>query len=227
MKHACNIIDLGKIDYRGAYYLQKRIVEEIKFGLTRETILFCEHSSVITLGRTGKMSNLLGDIEDLKKVGIDFFKVDRGGDITTHEPGQITVYPIFDLKKRNEKDIHLYLNKLQEVIKLTLSDYNIKAEIIDGLTGVWVKKRKIASIGVGISHWITYHGLSVNVNNCLKTFSFVKPCGMDIEMTSLSKELNYEIDIEIFKSKLLDSFFKVFNLRKGVENEKSNFARIR
>lgn len=231
-KFACNIIDLSIIDYKKAYYHQKIIVDEIKLELTTDTILLCEHPPVITLGRLGKIDNLLIDSHTLKQYGIDFFKIDRGGDITAHEPGQLTVYPILDLKQRGEKDIRLYLNKLQQVVKSTLLAYNIQTKIIEGITGVWVGDKKIASIGIGISHWITYHGLTINVNNSLKTFSFIRPCGMEVEMTSVSKELNQEIDIEVFKSKLVDCFFKVFNLCssqsvKGVENEKSNFTRIR
>ncbi len=222
MKYTCNIIDLSKIDYRKAYYQQKRIVDEVKFKLSSDTVLLCEHFPVITLGRTGKIDNLLVDTGCLKEYGIDFFKIDRGGDITAHEPGQLIVYPIFDLKQRNEKDIRLYLNRLQQVVKSTLLTYSIETKIIEGITGVWVEKRKIASIGIGISQWITYHGLTINVNNSLKTFSFIRPCGMDIEMTSVANELNKPVDFSDFKSRLINSFIEIFNLKASISQRQPN-----
>ncbi len=212
MKTNCNIIDLGKISYKKAYAYQRRIVDEIKLKLRSDTLVLCEHLPVITLGRTGKIENLNTDTKELKSKKIDFFRIDRGGDITAHEPGQLTVYPIINLKARKEPDIRLYLNNLQLVILNTLWDFGINAQLIKDKTGVWVKDKKIASIGVGITQWITYHGLSINVTNSLETFSFIRPCGMDIGLTSLALELKGRIDFNQFKQKVVDNFKEVFKL---------------
>lgn len=208
----CKITDLGKVHYKDAYDFQKKIADEVKLKLNTHMLILCEHFPVITLGRVGKTENLLTPPQILAKQGIDFFKIDRGGDITAHEPGQITAYPIFDLKLRKEPDIRLYLDNLQEVILTTLSNFGIEAQIKEGKTGVWVKNKKIASIGISISRWVTCHGLTINVNNDLNTFYFIRPCDMDIEMTSLAAELGREIDLEHFKQELLSCFSRVFKL---------------
>lgn len=212
MKTDCNIIDLGKISYKKAYAYQRRIVDEIKLKLRADTLILCEHLPVITLGRTGKIENLLVGQKSLKAKGIDFFKIDRGGDISAHEPGQLTVYPILNLKARREQDIRLYLNNLQLVVLNTLWDFGVKAQLIKDKTGVWVNDKKIAAIGVGITQWITYHGLSINVVNSLETFSLIRPCGMDVSLTSLALELKGMVDFNQFKQKIIDNFKEVFKL---------------
>jgi len=231
MTFDCDIIDLGKISYKKAYHLQKRSLEELKLGLSNEALIICEHFPVITLGRSGNINNLLCDPNSLNAKGVDFFKIDRGGDITAHELGQLTIYPVFDLKMRKHQDIHVFLNNLQHVILNTLREFSLRAHVVQDKRGVWAGSKKIASIGIGISHWITYHGLTINVNNNLKIFSYIRPCGMDVEMTSVAKELGYSVDFNVFKHKLMDNFCKVFNLNikternKGVKNETSNLTR--
>lgn len=208
----CRIIDLGKTSYKDAYDFQRRIVDEVRFKLSSQHLILCEHFPVITLGRSGKTENLLVDNQTLKKEGIDFFKIDRGGDITAHEPGQLTIYPIFNLKARKEPDIHLYLNNLENVILDTLFDFGLKPKTIKHKRGIWIKNKKIASIGIGVSHWITYHGLSINVNNNLRTFSFIRPCGMDIEVTSVAKELGKPVNLNDFKQMIIAKFEEIFKL---------------
>ncbi len=222
MKFDCNLIDLGKIPYRKAYDLQKKAAEELKLGLSNEALIICEHPPVITIGRAGKLNNLLQDVISLYNEGIEFFKTDRGGDVTAHEPGQITLYPVLNLKARNQADIHLYLNNLQIVILELLTDFGLKAGLIQDKRGVWIRNRKIASIGIGISRWVTYHGLAINVNNNLKAFSYIRPCGMDVEVTSVSKELGYNVSLKLFKEKLISNFARVFNLNLKTENNTSN-----
>lgn len=212
MKTNCVFLDLGKISYKKAYTYQRRIIDEIKFKLRSDTLVLCEHLPVITLGRLGKIENLIVDKHFLKIKGIEFFKIDRGGDITAHEPGQLTVYPMLNLKNRHETDLRLYLNNLEMTILNTLWDYGIKAQLIKGKTGVWVSDKKIASIGVGVTQWITYHGLSINVVNNLETFSFIRPCGMNVEMTSVAKEAKVKVDFNEFKQKIIDNFKEVFKL---------------
>lgn len=212
MMHNCSIVDLGRISYKKAYLYQRKILDEIKLELRSDTLILCEHFPVITLGRTGKIENLIVDKYSLKARGIDFFKVDRGGDITAHEPGQLLVYPVLNLKKRNEPDIRKYLNNLQLVILNTLWDFGIKAQLKNEKTGVWIKDKKIASIGIGISQWVTFHGLSINVANSLETFSLIRPCGMDAALTSLARELKQRVDFSDFKQKIIEKFKEVFRL---------------
>jgi lipoate-protein ligase B len=222
MKYACNFIDLGTVGYRNSYCFQRKTVDEVKLGLSKETIIFCEHLPVITLGRTGKMSNLLAEKGVLEKESIEFFKIDRGGDITAHEPGQLTVYPILNLKQRREQDIRFYLTRLQNVALALFKEYNISAKLVKDKTGVWVKDEKIASIGIGITHWITYHGLSINIKNDLKTFSYIRPCGMDVKPTSMAVELDTNLNLEEVKICLIKKLQEIFQLE--VVYEKSNIA---
>ena len=140
------------------------------------------------------------------------FKIDRGGKITYHGPGQIVGYPIFNLNELRI-DVHTYLRKIEEVIILTLDDFGIKAERKDGLTGVWVGDEKVASIGIKVSHWVTMHGFALNVNTDLKFFDFIFPCGLkDVSMTSMEKILGFGVDIVDVKVNLKKKFEAVFDV---------------
>lgn len=197
------IIDLGRIDYEEAYRIQKDFVAERKAGRSQDTVLLAEHYEVFTIGRTGSRENLLFGEEELLKRGIKILRVDRGGDITFHGPGQLVLYPILDLKSRG-RDLHKYLRLLEEVVIVFLNEYSVSGTRINGRTGVWVEDKKIASIGIGSSNWITYHGLSVNINVDLNFFSMINPCGFKgIQMTSLDRVMHGKVALDEAKHRII------------------------
>jgi len=186
---------------------------------TENYLLFVEHPPVFTLGRSGNINNVLLSEERLKERSIEFFRTNRGGDITFHGPQQIVGYPILDLEKF-DTDIGHYLRNLEEVIILTLTDYGIKAGRSKGETGVWIdpdvsgKERKICAIGVRCSRWITMHGFAFNVNTDLSYFNYIIPCGIqDKQVTSLQKEWGKQIDFKEAKEKVKANFEKVFDVQ--------------
>jgi lipoyl(octanoyl) transferase len=176
---------------------------------TMDHLLFCEHPHVYTLGKSGDLSNLLLDEQGLEALGARFYKINRGGDITYHGPGQLVAYPILDLDYYFT-DIHKYLRYIEEAVIRVLADYGIAAGRIEGLTGVWLdaqdplKARKICAIGIRCSRWVTMHGLAFNVNTDLNYFKHIVPCGIDDKaVTSLAQELGREVPLDEIKSKLL------------------------
>jgi len=220
--------DLGLIDYKEAWDFQETLfksnvdakIENRRADKTvKETtnhLIFCEHPHVYTLGKSGDESHLLLSESLLKQKGATYYKINRGGDITYHGPGQIVGYPILDLDKFFT-DIHKYLRFLEEMIILTLTEYGIEAGRLDGFTGVWIdadnplKARKISAMGVRCSRWITMHGFAFNVNTDLDYFNNIVPCGIaDKQVTSLQKELNREIDLNEVKQKLKKHFTQLF-----------------
>jgi len=197
------IIDLGLIDYKEAWAKQKELFSEVKSGLTQHALLVCQHHPVITYGRNTDRKNILVPDEALNNLGISTYSVERGGDVTYHGPGQLTIYPIFNLDYL-KKDIHWFLRYLEELIMQGLDDFGIKGERREGLTGVWVNGRKIASIGIAIRSWITFHGLSINVKRAdLANFSLIRPCAMDIIVTSMESENKSAINIEGVKKRFI------------------------
>jgi lipoyl(octanoyl) transferase len=220
-----NYKDLGLISYSEALKVQENYfnknLEEKKSsgkGNTRNTLLFCEHKHVYTLGKSGAENNLLINDAFLKSINAEYYKSSRGGDITYHGPGQIVSYPILDLEKFNFL-ARKYIYNLEEVIIETLKEYNIKSERLDGATGVWLdtdnplKTRKICAIGVKVSRWISMHGFAFNINTDLSYFKHINPCGFsDKEVTSLKKELGKEVNIDEVKTKLLKNFSNIFGI---------------
>ncbi len=214
--------DLGEIDYKQAWDLQEsllaetvrqkvenRTLEPAQHFPPRHYLLFCEHPHVFTLGKSGAEAHLLADEQKLEEIGATYYKINRGGDITYHGPGQLVGYPIFDLD-HFFNDIHKYLRFLEESVILTLADYGIVAGRVYGLTGVWldgddpINARKICAFGVRCSRWVTMHGFAFNINNDLSYFNKIVPCGIaDKGVTSLSKELGREVNINEVKSKVL------------------------
>ena len=209
------LIDLGLIDYEDCYKIQKDLVRKRRSGEIEDTLILVEHNEVFTIGRTGGMENLLVPDETLFASGIKVLRVDRGGDITYHGPGQLIAYPIIDLKDA-AKDLHAYLRGLEEAAIRFLDDYLVRGERIAGKTGVWVAGRKIASVGVGSSNWVTFHGLSININCDLKLFSMINPCGMhDVEMTSLERIKGQKISMSEAKKYIVSRFKEIFGLNDG------------
>lgn len=205
-----HLIDLGTTDYISAYILQKEILEKIRQGNYKDTIIFCEHPHTITLGRNAELENIL--IEDLRleERGIKLYSVDRGGDVTYHGPGQLLIYLILDLSFWG-KDLRKFLRKLEILGLLTLKDFGIECEIREGLRGVWVKDRKIVSVGIGVKDWITYHGLSLNVNTDLSYFDLIRPCGLDTKMTSMEETLKERQNVDKVKERIFKNLESLFS----------------
>jgi lipoate-protein ligase B len=205
------ILDLGLIDYEECYKTQREMVVRRKLGEIDDTLILAEHNSVFTVGRTGDKKSLLVDEAYLKQKGIKVVDVDRGGDITFHGPGQLVVYPIIKLKDK-WRDLHKYMRDLEDVAMKFLKRYSVRPERRSGLTGVWAGGKKIASIGIGVSNWVTYHGLSINIKPDLEFFDMIYPCGLrDIKMTSLKALTGKDILIEETKDAILSDFDVVFN----------------
>ena len=200
------IVDLGLVDFKQALELQKKLFEQIKTGSLGSALVFCRHLPVITLGRRSSASNILAGSETLERSGIPVYPVDRGGDVTYHGPGQLVVYPVLHLSVF-KKDIHFYLRKLEETVIGLLRELGVNAGAREGFTGVWVGGAKIASIGICVRNWISYHGLALNVERGdLDNFSLIRPCGMDIEMTSLETLLGQKIDFGEIQRKFTRRF---------------------
>ena len=226
--------DLGTMRYKDAWIYQEELLQKnvsIKTQLrhltdqgiedenlqTRHYLLFVEHPPVFTLGKSGHMENVLLNEENLAKKGIDFFKINRGGDITFHGPEQLVGYPIFDLEKYYT-DIGKYLRNIEEIVIKILADYGIKGERSEGETGVWIdpqlkgKERKSCAIGVRTSRWITMHGFAFNVNTDLNYFNYIIPCGIqNKQVTSLEKELGRKISMNEIKEKAKKYFCEIFD----------------
>ncbi len=209
------VYKLGLVPYDKALGIQLDLLERRKKGEIEDTLLLLEHPPTFTIGRRGNMGNLLAAEEYLAKEGIKLEVISRGGDITFHGPGQLVGYPIMDLSNMG-RDVHKYLRALEEVIISALEDYSIKARRIEDVTGVWVKWHKIASIGVGVKRWITYHGFALNVNTDLSYFDKIVPCGIpDVQMTSVQRWLakRGEIDMTDAEDSVVRAFSQVFNRR--------------
>jgi lipoyl(octanoyl) transferase len=218
MNKKVEFIDWGLIDYQQAWDQQDQIFNKtVALKIANRTdsssletpnyLIFCEHPHVYTLGKSGHPENLLLDQAGLTEKGATYYKINRGGDITYHGPGQIVGYPILDLDNFFT-DIHLYLRTLEEAVILTLKDYGITAGRYPGYTGVWLdadndRARKICALGVRCSRWVTMHGFAFNVNTDLNYFKNIVPCGIDDkDVTSMQRELGNVLDMEEVKGKL-------------------------
>lgn len=219
------LLDWSLIPYREAWDKQAElfnlVLSQKKEILTNSNnfLVFCSHNPVYTLGKSGKIGNLLVDEDFLKSVNAEVVYVNRGGDITFHGPEQLVVYPILNLHQFST-DIGLYMRNLEEVVIKTLMDFNIKCKRMKDYTGVWIDQnthlpeRKICAMGVKTSNWVTMHGLAINVNVDLKYFSYINPCGItDKEVTSMQKELGYPISMEQVKESLKKHFEEVFDCK--------------
>ena len=203
------VLDLNQIDFSSACDIQRRAVKDVISG-ENSRIIFAEHPHVFTIGRNFHNYDLLVTRQILKKLNITVCKIDRGGSITYHGPGQIVCYPIIDLN-RGKKDIRAYIRALENIIINVLSLIKIDAHAKKELTGVWVKDKKIASIGIGVSRWVTYHGFALNVKPDLKYFSLINSCGLkDLVQTSIGKEMEGFAGIEKIKGFLIDEIEKTF-----------------
>ena len=218
--------NLGHIDYQKAWDKQEDIFKKIidvkienrknnSYNKTENYILACSHPHVYTLGKSGNENNLLINNNIIKSQKLDYYKINRGGDITYHGPGQLVIYPILDLENFFT-DIHKYLRFLEEAVIMTLKELNIKSGRIKKLTGVWVdinspNPKKICAMGVKSSRWVTMHGLALNVSTDLSYFNNIIPCGInDKEVTSIEKVTNKVIPMIIVENKLIKNLCKIF-----------------
>jgi len=221
-------IDLGLRDYKETWSLQEEIFDSIvadkiayrdkeQPAPSNHHLLFCQHNAVITMGKSGDIENLLYSKSELERRGIQYYKINRGGDITFHGPGQLVAYPIFDLDYFFT-DIHRYMRSLEEVVIRTLNDYGIDGQRLDGSTGVWLgvntdRVRKICALGVRASRWVVMHGLAFNVNTDLDYFSSIVPCGInDKAITSMAEELGGEINFAEVSERIKHHFKETFQL---------------
>ena len=229
--------DMGVIDYKEAWDQQEELFQGIidrkmknrnlpedQQETTQNYLLFCEHPHVYTLGKNGSENNLLADMVQLQNKQATFYKINRGGDITYHGPGQIVGYPILDLDNFSP-DIHLYVANLEEAVIRTIARYGLRGERLKGASGVWLdadlpgKARKICAIGIRSSRWVTMHGFAFNVNSDLSYFELINPCGFtDKKATSMQAELKKEFDMEEVKTALRQELATVFQmeLKPGV-----------
>ena len=199
--------------YADALTLQRALVERRRAGAVGDLLLLVEHPHVLTLGVRGDggRSHVLATVEALAARGIDLHEAGRGGDITYHGPGQIVGYPIIDLKP-DRCDVHRYVRDLEEVLIRTAADYGIQAGRLEGLTGVWVGREKLAAIGVRIARWITSHGFAFNVTTDLDYFNLIVPCGIaDRGVTSLARLLGHAVDRAEVENRIVARFCEVFD----------------
>jgi lipoyl(octanoyl) transferase len=226
-KPVVSVKNLGLIDYQEAWDFQENLFKKAidlkiakRNGETDEIpenhLLFCQHPHVFTLGKSGNPENLLLNEAELYQQQASYYKINRGGDITYHGPGQLVVYPIFDLEQFFT-DIHKYMRFLEEAVILTLKDFGIESGRVDGLTGVWIdgdskNARKICAMGVKSSRWVTMHGIGFNINTDLNFFSHIIPCGIDDKaVTSMQRELRREVDLKEVSRLLQNHLAELFD----------------
>lgn len=205
------VVDLGLISYEDALAKQQFYAEKVKTEHPfRAYLLLCEHNHVYTLGKHGHENNLLVNSDFLKSIGASYYKIDRGGDITYHGPGQLVVYPILNLNNWNI-GIKKYIDGIEECIIRLVAKYGINAGRLHGATGVWIGNAKICAIGVKVLHFITFHGLALNVNTDLKYFSYINPCGfVDKQVCSISSLTHKNIDMSTVKKQFTEEFTQIF-----------------
>ena len=226
MKSGFSYHDLGRIAYADALTRQTAAFEALlqakAEGAEGENqLFFCEHEPVLTIGKSGKETNLLIPEASLKERGVSFYHINRGGDITYHGPGQITGYPVFDLAYWS-LGLRQYIELLEEVVIRFLALYGLRGERLTGATGVWIdplvpgRARKICAIGVKSSRFVTMHGFALNINTDLSYFRLINPCGFtDKGVTSLAMELGAPQDFELAKQRLLELFYALFPVAQG------------
>ncbi len=203
---------LGTVAYQPTWELQDDLAEQRRGRRIGDRLLLVEHFPVYTIGRGGDEANLIATPERLREIGAEFVRVDRGGDITFHGPGQLVAYPIVEL--RDPLDLRRYVRSLEEAVIATAAAFGVAAHREDGLIGIWVEgMRKLAAIGVRVRRGVTTHGLAINVNTDLRWFAEMIPCGIaDKEVTSLARELGHTVDMGAVETRLTDELARVFGL---------------
>ncbi len=206
--HDLEILDWGLLDYEEAFHRQKRLVEERINGCASDRLVLVEHPPVVTIGRRGSLRDLNVSGDSLRQKGVALFDVDRGGMTTFHGPGQLVAYPILQLRNR---DLHEYVQTLLKATADLLERYGLNPEFKEGEPGIWVNSAKIASIGIAVRKWVSYHGIAVNVNTDLQTFNIIIPCGRPEErITSMAMELRRPVKMHEVKECFIESFARFF-----------------
>ncbi|GIV06755.1 MAG: octanoyltransferase [Fimbriimonadales bacterium] len=209
-------IDLGVIRYEPALQIQRKLHAQRVAGEIPDTLLLLEHPPVITLGKAFHPEHLRYAQEFYAQQGIELYPTDRGGDVTCHNPGQLVGYPIFDVSQHG-RDLHKFLRDLETVLIRALTAFGIKAHREAGYTGVWVGNAKIAAIGIKVTKWVSMHGFALNVNNDLRLFQTIVPCGIaDRPVTSLQQILGHKVPMETVRQSVLNAFEAVFGLRFAI-----------
>ena len=203
-----NIIDCGLKDYQSVLAMQEKTVSDLQIGAGSDTVFIVEHPPVITLGARSSANKLLKDRLAIENAGIEIVEIRRGGGTTAHNPGQLVIYPIINLKKRS-LGVSDFVHLLEKIGIELLAELGVKCETIKSLPGLWCGEKKIASIGVQVKKWVTFHGIAININNDLSIFDLIVPCGLDnVIMTSAEKQLDKKIDMnsakDILKKILLE-----------------------
>lgn len=214
-ERVCRLIQLpGLTDYGDALSLQRELARaRIDGRLPDDALILLEHDRVITLGRAAERSNITASLQFLSERGFEVHEVERGGDVTYHGPGQLVGYPIIDLN-RHRRDLHWYLRSLEEALIRALDSFGVRGERVPGYTGVWVEDRKIASIGVHVTRWVTFHGFALNVTTDLSDFEVIVPCGIEaVRMTSIERETDARLDFAEVAREVARRFAEVFQLR--------------
>lgn len=203
--------DWGIIDFEEAWRRQRELSDAILLEGAPDTLVLCEHPDVITLGRATKQGSVVTSADLLRHRGVHVVEIDRGGEATVHNPGQLVGYPVF-LLERTKPDLHWFLRIIEQSIIDALATFGVESGRVDGLTGVWVEEqRKICAIGIHCRRWVTTHGFALNVNNDLRLFSDIIPCGItDRGVTSLSQELGRPVDLDLVKEEVRRAFVENF-----------------
>jgi lipoate-protein ligase B len=216
----CVVLWLERIDFSQALDLQMKICDSKKRGFNKDVLLLLEHPPTITMGRSGDQNHLLIDRKELASRGIDYWNIDRGGDITFHGPGQLVGYPILELQA-GEKDVHDYMRKLEDSLIRLLAAYGIEGLRDKQFTGVWTREGKIGAMGVHISRWITRHGFALNINTDLSYYNLIVPCGIvGRSVTSMKKLLSRQVEMKEVVDHYIQEFGFVFNRRMIRMNER-------
>ena len=218
----CEYRDLGRIGYREALELQRKLVERRKAQEIPDQLLFLEHPHVITLGRNARPENIVAEEDVLRRAGGEICETDRGGDVTYHGPGQVIGYPILDLAAW-KRDVGAYVRALEETIIGALAEFGVAAERVDGMRGVWTRRGKIAAIGVHISRWVTSHGFALNVTTDLDYFGYIVPCGLTRPVTSMERE-GAEAERDAVVAALARHFGRVFECEMVLGEELEEMA---
>lgn len=212
-----NLIELGLCDYKKAWDIQKALHEKRVKQRIEDTFIFVQHPHVYTLGKSGREQSFRVNIEFLKQKGIPVYRIERGGDVTYHGPGQIVGYPIFNIRERLA-GIKNFVDRIEDAIIMMLKEYGIDGRKNKNMIGVWVNDEKICALGIAVKRWVSFHGFALNVNTDLKYFDYIFPCGLNKGVTSLKKILGKEVDLNKVKNNLKKSFEKVFEIKFKPEN---------
>ena len=206
------IQEWGMIDFNEAWVRQRILAASVLCGEEPSTLVLCQHPTVITIGRNGTIDNVVATQEELTQRNVSVIPINRGGDVTLHNPGQLVGYPIFRLTDFRE-DLHWFLREIEECIIATIAKFGVVGSRIEGSTGVWIEQqRKVCAIGIHCSRWITSHGFALNVNNNIREFEMIIPCGItDKAVTSIEAESFADVTFERVKGICADEFRKRFN----------------